>query len=369
MNEKHTDGSEGLWQKRAAQLFIVLALSGAIYLCLGTLFRLLLPFLLAAAIAAMLRPAASWLERHSKFSKSATGIFLLILLLLTFGAALFFLFDLLVSELQRLASHLSESSGTWAAKIKELSEMFSTLSEHIPFLSHLRSEHGLSEFWESVDARLSSMIADALSALGAKIPEWLAALAMGIPDVLLFALTALLSAFYLCADGDGIEHALTSRLSPAWQARWARAKGALSRLGGKYVKAYLLLFLLTFASLFLGFCILRLPYIFLPALLIALFDILPMFGVATVLLPWGAIELLRGNAFWGIGLLILCAVMLILRQILEPRILGSSLGLHPLLTLFAAYAGWQLFGILGMLIGPAIALLVKGLCWDREAAK
>ena len=94
--------------------------------------------------------------------------------------------------------------------------------------------------------------------------------------------------------------------------------------------------------------------------MIALVDILPVLGVGTVLVPWGLLELLRGETGTGTGLLVLCAVMMLARQLLEPRIVGKSIGLHPLATLFAAYAGLQLFGLAGMLLGPAVALLVKG---------
>ena len=107
------------------------------------------------------------------------------------------------------------------------------------------------------------------------------------------------------------------------------------------------------------------PYTLLPALLISLVDVLPLLGAGTVLAPWGVIELLRGNTGLGTGLLALCGIVLALRQISEPRILGGSIGLHPLATLFAAYVGLGLFGVFGMVLGPIVLLLIKGF-WPQN---
>ena len=116
---------------------------------------------------------------------------------------------------------------------------------------------------------------------------------------------------------------------------------------------------LTFGELLIGFLILGVDYAFLLALIIAVLDMLPVLGVGTVLIPWALVALLQKNFYLGFGLVILYLVMLVLRQIAEPKLLGKSLGLHPLLTLFASYAGFRLFGFLGMLAGPVVATLIK----------
>ena len=127
----------------------------------------------------------------------------------------------------------------------------------------------------------------------------------------------------------------------------------------KYIKAYGILLLLTFALLLVGFWILRVEYAFLLAFLIALADLLPIIGVGTILIPWGIVMLLQKQFYLGFGLLLLYLVISLIRQVAEPKVLGKSLGLHPLLTLFATYVGFSLFGVLGMILAPVVALLVK----------
>lgn len=357
----------GQWQERAAKLFVFLALIGVSYLVLSKVTQVLLPFLLALLLALAIRPGATFLERKCKLPRRAASILLLVLLLILLVALIGAGFDRLASELQRLSEHLGANGELWGRRISEAMDVITRLTSHLPFLSHLKGQESLSQLWTWLDARIAELLSEGVARLSAKIPDALASMVRSVPSVAIFAVTFLLAAFYLCADADKITRGVLSWLPRGAQRRYPQVRERLSRVGVRYLRAYFLLFLMTFAELFLGFTILRLPYTFLPALVISLLDILPVLGVAAVLVPWGAVEILRGNGGLGTGLLILCAVITVLRQILEPRIVGESLGLHPLATLLAAYVGLQLFGLFGMLIGPAVALLIKSLLEQREA--
>lgn len=102
-------------------------------------------------------------------------------------------------------------------------------------------------------------------------------------------------------------------------------------------------------------------YAFLLAAVIAVIDILPVLGVGTVLIPWATIAFIERNMRLGFGLLILYGVIVIVRQFAEPKIVGGTLGIHPLLTLAAMYLGFRLFGVAGMIIGPILALLARAI--------
>ena len=122
---------------------------------------------------------------------------------------------------------------------------------------------------------------------------------------------------------------------------------------------------LTFAMLLIGFWVLRVEYAFLLAFLIALADLLPVIGVGTILIPWSIVMLLQRQFYLGFGLLILFFAISLVRQVAEPKVLGKSLGLHPLLTLFATYVGFVLFGIVGMILAPIVALFAKRLLYSQ----
>ena len=125
---------------------------------------------------------------------------------------------------------------------------------------------------------------------------------------------------------------------------------------------------LTFIELFIGFSVIGVNYAFLAALGVALVDILPIFGAGTVLVPWGVVALLTGNRFTGLGLLVIWAVISVVRQFAEPRIVGKSLGVSPLLALLAMYGGFRLFGVSGMILSPAVIILVRAFVEEGRAS-
>ena len=121
---------------------------------------------------------------------------------------------------------------------------------------------------------------------------------------------------------------------------------------GSYLKAYGILILITSIELFIGFTILGINNAILLAILIALIDIFPILGTGTVVIPWAIISLIQGNFFRGIGLAIIYIVVLLVRQIIEPRIVGAQLGQHPVVTLIAIYIGFLWMGVFGMILLP-----------------
>jgi sporulation integral membrane protein YtvI len=185
-----------------------------------------------------------------------------------------------------------------------------------------------------------------------------------LPTALLISIITVVSGVYFCLDGEEIGERLAAMLPSGLQARLPRWKKSVGDLLRHYLRAYLLLLLMTLGGLLLGFAIIGVPYPLLWATLTALVDLLPVLGVGAVLVPWAILLFLQKKVAMGAGLLILYGVMLILRQIIEPRLLGKSLGVHPLLALFAGFAGLKLFGVAGMILGPMAAVGIRGLLGD-----
>ena len=95
------------------------------------------------------------------------------------------------------------------------------------------------------------------------------------------------------------------------------------------------------------------------SIVVGVVDLLPVFGTGAVLIPWGVVQILRGNLFLGIGLIVLYVIIYIVRQIAEPKILSAQMNVHPLITVFALYAGFKLSGILGMIVAPFLTFVIK----------
>ncbi len=343
------------WERTAAILVSILAGMVLVYLFLQYALPLLLPFLLAFAVSWMIRPVA---HKISKKTHLPRGLCSVLLLLVVFGLGGWGLWAgsvRLIAELGNLVERLLSDGGIfdamdslmlWAEGIGARFGLFSA------------SEEGSAQaFYDGV----MQMVGNMLSSLAARLPELAASLFSALPSVLFFLVVSVVACFYFCTDEGSVTHSLGSFLPRAWQQKMPHIKKNLRDVLRKYVKAYGILLILTFALLLVGFWILQVEYAFLLAFLIALADLLPIIGVGTILIPWGIIMLLQKNFYLGFGLLILYLVISLIRQVAEPKVLGKSLGLHPLLTLFATYVGFSLFGLLGMILAPIVALVAKRL--------
>ena len=341
------------WERVAAILISILVGMALAYLFLQYALPLLLPFLLAYGISLLIRPAANTFSARTRLPR---GICSVVLLLLVFGLGGWGLWAgsvRLFSELGNLVERLLSKGGIFDA-MDSLMLWMEGIGTRFGILS--ASEEGSAQaFYDGV----MQMVGNMLSSLASRLPEVAASLFSALPSVAFFLIVSVVACFYFCTDGVSITRAFGSFLPRRWQQKLPRVRESLRDVFRKYVRAYGLLLVLTFALLLIGFWILRVEYAFLLAFLIALADLLPVIGVGTILIPWGIVMLLQKNFYLGFGLLILYLVIFLIRQVAEPKVLGKSLGLHPLLTLFATYVGFSLFGLLGMILAPIVALFVK----------
>ena len=168
-----------------------------------------------------------------------------------------------------------------------------------------------------------------------------------------------LSLFYFAKDYEKIGRKTVSILPKFLAKKAPQIKNDIILVVSKYVKSYILLLVITFAILFSGFLILGIENSFTLAIIISFVDILPILGVGTVLIPWAIILIIGGQTKLAIGLIVLFVVCYIVRQYAEPKIVSTQMEVHPLLTLFAMYAGLKLAGILGLIFAPLVAFVAK----------
>ncbi len=356
------------FEKWASMLFC-LAFVGALgFLALRYLLPVCIPFFAAWLLAALVRAPAQGLSKHLHLPQKLCAPVLLCL----FTALLVWLSGLavrsLLSELSRLAERTLSGQGALGAMLD--SEPFEILSERIPLLARLELFERHPELRERLHTAVSELSSELVHSITAGIPRFVGRVVSALPTVFLATVVTLIAGFTLCIEGDALRAGAWSHIPLLWQQRLSRVGERLREFFRGYLQAYLWLLLLTFGELLIGFLLLRVEYAFLLALLIAVVDMLPVLGVGTVLIPWAVIELLQKDYRLGVGLLILFGAVSLMRQILEPRLVGRRLGLHPLLTLFASYAGWQLFGFLGMLLAPLAVMAIKSavvlLFWNKD---
>ncbi len=339
----------------------VLVLAAYVLLGLGIGFVLLkyalkplLPFFIAWGIAMAVRPAVKKICGHSKLPRKAVSFFAVLFVFLLAMGLLTVLCGRMIRELRELSDDLMADA---AGAVGELFDSVRNLSEKLPFLDRVEDP----EAAEQIRKTVVSLIEDTVSRFSSGIPAALMSFVSALPGILLFTVVMIVAAFYLGNDVSAVNAFIARQLPASSRHYLFEAKTKLAEAGVKYVKAYLLLLVITFVQLLVGFFCLKLPYALTLAALIALIDILPVLGVGTVLIPWAAVLLIRGNVYTGVGLLILFAIIWVVRQVIEPKIVGDSIGLPPLVTLIVMYAGYHFMGFAGLFVFPLVMILLKNL--------
>lgn len=210
-------------------------------------------------------------------------------------------------------------------------------------------------------ARISDAVGSVLTSMLSRLGAWVTSLVGAVPGVLLFILVTVIALIYFAFDLERINGFVKAILPPRGRELLTRLRRGLFDVGRRYIRSYFLITLITYSIVLVGFFILGVKKPLLTAIFVSLLDILPVIGVGTVLIPWGVIQIALGNHFLGIGLLVLFVVNATVRQLAEPKIVGKSLNMHPILTLLLIYVGYGLFGIMGLFALPVIAVILAAI--------
>ena len=361
---------QSFWQERAARFFCYLAVAVSVWLGVRLAGSVLGVLLIAWVVAAIVDPLSRKTSRLLHLPRRLCAALYVLLFLATAVSFGVLAVRRLTEELRELFDFAQNNQEVLGQRIHSLSEKLRAVWERLPFLSALTAENGEAALRESAEAALADWLQQGIRAIGEGLASGAGRLVRGFPRMLITLIVTVMACLYLSMDYQELLRRVFVCLPLSAQKKATAMRPRLQKAIRSYLRAYLLLFLLTFCEVFVGLLLLRQRYAFLLALLVSLVDILPVLGAGTVLIPWAVFLLLCRQYSTGFGLLILYGVVTIVRQIAEPHALGSHLGLHPLVSLLSMFAGFRLFGILGMLAGPAVAMLVREYFrTDGDAAK
>lgn len=323
------------------------------YIFFKYVFELILPFVISFLLVAMARPLINKISAKTRIKKPIVSIFVISMILLT---AVFVLGIILSITIEQIADITTKMIAGLSGESNYLSPFFNLaeyVKDNLPFLERLFLGN------EEIYSLAVETALDFVKAFSQKITSMVANIIAFLPSIAITTIVLFLSTFYFAKDYDEIGNKIYHALPPRLGKIALIFKNDVLLVVTKYIKAYLILLLITFAQLYIGFLIVRFDNAFVLALLVALVDTLPILGAATVLVPWGIIVLISGNYFLGVVLLILALVTYLTRQFAEPKILSEQMNVHPLITLLALYIGAKTAGFLGLIVAPIVAFIVK----------
>ncbi|NLK99349.1 MAG: sporulation integral membrane protein YtvI, partial [Clostridiales bacterium] len=324
-----------------------------IFLVFPKLLAFFLPFVIGWVVAMIANPLVRFLEKKVKILRKHSSAIIIVVVIGAIVGVVYLIIAMLVRESKQLARDLPNILEHLGLQFTQLSIKMRALSSDMPEpLQKL-----ISNLLDSVNKNL----------MGFELREDLLTfsvasnLAQNIAEFFLTLIMTILSAYFFIAKRDDIMSGIKKNMPSSVIDGWHFIYQNFTKAVGGYFKAQFKIMLVLIVIMFAGFEILRVSYSFLLALGIAFLDFLPVFGTGAVLWPWALLDMLSGNYFRAVGLVVIYLICQIVKQILQPKMVGDSIGMNPLSTLVFLYIGYRLYGVIGMIIGVPVGMVVVNL--------
>ncbi|MBQ7067005.1 MAG: sporulation integral membrane protein YtvI [Lachnospiraceae bacterium] len=346
---------EGLWHYGKICLNFLIAILSIVIVVfvVPKVLIFFIPFVIGWIIAWVSNPLIAFFEKKMKIRRKAASATLIVVVIALVFLAIYGVVYYLIHELSGFLNSLPETWLLIQQTFDEVGNKASIIYERLP----LEIKQGGKDFFES----LSNGIGNFISRLSEPTVDAVGNFAKNLPSVLVSIIMCLLSAYFFIAERESVLEFI-KKITPAFiQKKWSIVYDSLANAVGGYVKAQVKIEARIYIILFVGLWILRVRYFALIALLIAIIDIFPIFGMGAILVPWAIIELFQSHYATAIGLMVLWCVGNLVRQIIQPKIVGDSMGMSTIPTLFLIYIGWRFGGVMGMIIAVPLGMLFVNL--------
>lgn len=332
----------------------ILIVGAILYITLKYALGWFLPFVVGFGIAFILKPLINLLTKKLKIKRKVVAGLTVLVFYATVGA----LFTLLLFKLGLVMKDLfiklpSIYLNTIEPLIYELSANVEDILVNLDPALLEAIKQAITSIADSLGSIISSVSSGAVSFITSTVSV--------VPSFFIILIFSIISSFFFAMDYEKITSFVIRQFSPKGREIVLDIKEYIVGTLFKIVKAYSILICITFIELSIGLSILRVESAISIALLIACVDILPVLGTGGIVIPWIFVELFKGNTALAIGLTVIYVVITIIRNILEPKIVGEQIGLHPLIMLICMFVGVKFFGVMGLFVLPIIMIILKNL--------
>lgn len=334
------------YQTGIKKIFLIIFIFAFIYLSIKYLLPFFAPFVIAIIVSYINEPVIRILLRLKMPRKYAALVSLLVTMSalgLTITAGIIKLID----ELNILQMNINTYSSDISEQANELINKFTNFYNALPL-----------EVTDTISSNLKTL-SSKLTTIITAIIQYAINMASSIPTITLFIIVTFLATYFISSDKEKIGNFFLKQLPIRWRKDLIGLKeGTFNALVG-YFKAILILMGFTFIEVSVGLFVLNVKYAFLMGVIVGIAEVVPIVGTGIIMAPWILWQVFTGDMAMAFGLAIIYILGILIRQIMEPKIVGSQIGLHPLATLLAMYIGLEFFGFLGMFIGPISIIIVK----------
>lgn len=339
--------------KILANLFVAVLTIVAVFYLAPKLLVFFMPFVVGYIISWIANPVVRFFEKRLKIVRKH-GSMIIIIGVLGVVILIFYLAGL------KLAEETVHFIRSFPETYENLAEEFKTIGANLRvFLERLPGD--TEEVILDITSNLSTYIGGLVQAIGEPTFEAAGNFAKNVPGTVIAIIMSILSAYFFTADRDKIHAMVNAHMPESIQKNVISVLKDLKYVVGGYFKAQLKIMVVVYAIVVVGLALLKVDYVLLVAFIIAFLDMLPFFGTGTVLGPWAIIKILSGDYSMAIALIILYVVTQVVRQVIQPKLVGDSIGMDPLATLLFMFIGFKLSGVIGMIVAVPLGMILINL--------
>jgi len=309
-----------------------------------------MPFVIGWIIASIANPLVHFFESKLKLRRKAGSVLVIVLVISAVIGVGYLAITKLIAEGIAFASELPE---IWSG----LEENFNNLGKKW-MVFYKRLPIDVQETITSVMSNLSQYIGEFVGKISSPTMTAIGNFAKSIPGILIAVIMCILSAYFFVAERDYLNAFFRKYVPVSIQQKWLIGYKSMKKAVGGYFIAQFRIEVWMYILLVIGLMVLNINYAFLFALLIAVLDLLPVFGTGTVLIPWAVLKWIDSDYHTAIGLLVIWGAGQLIRQLIQPKFIGDSIGVKPIPTLFLLYIGFKVAGVFGMIIAVPIGIIL-----------
>ena len=337
------------WQVAVSLLFSLLATAAFVIVGVKVL-ALMFPFVVGWVIAMIASPLVNWLEKKFNIVKKLGSALVVILVLALIVLILYFSISKLVTETISLLENIPQL-------YKELEAGLDQIGNSLQGIFH-RLPPQFQEGWDNILLNMDQKVGTFITKISEPTVEAAGNFAKRVPSYLISTIVAIMSAYLFTVEHEEVLVWAKKTAPPSVVKRMTLVSDNLKYAVGGYLKAQIKIMGVVFLILWVGLTLLQVHYAVLIAIAIAFLDFLPFFGTGTAMIPWALYKFLVGNIKMAVLLLIVYAITQLVRQLIQPRMLGKSMGLNPLVTLILLYLGYRLGGVTGMIVAVPFGMIL-----------
>mgnify|MGYP002510306163 CR=1 FL=1 len=348
MMEGRSTGRENL--KLIVNILISLVI---LLLCIFLVPKLVLffmPFVIGWIISCIANPLVVFLERKLKIKRKAGTVVVIVCVI---AAVSGLGYGLGVVLWRQVSGFVEEIPEMWEAVKHDFDNLGAWINQYIGVRAPKFAD-ALNDLGNTI----GEMITDLPKSLNFSTFEGMGSMVGNIAGVIISIIMCMLSAYFFIADRDWITVFVDRVLPENITRKYDVFASSLKQAVGGYFKAQFRIEIWMYVLLLVGLTVLNVRYSLLIALLMAFLDFLPFFGTGIVLVPWAVVTLIGGNYLRAVGFLVIWGAGQLFRQLIQPKIMGESIGMEPIPTLFLLFIGYRVAGVGGMLIAVPLGIIV-----------